>query len=147
MADKNASKSVLLYSKNESAFELSRTNEKAAGITLKSPIYSTLKAASKLVIPLNLKINLPTGTYGRIAPKGISEMDFVTIGGGVIDEDYRGVVSVILFNHEGHDIEIKRGDVVAQLICQQLANVELAEVAVISDETQRGDQGLGSTGI
>lgn len=48
----------------------------------------------------------------------------------MIDQDYRGNVGVVLFNHAKTDFEIKKGDRVAQLICEKIAYPELEEVTV-----------------
>lgn len=50
---------------------------------------------------------------------------------GVIDEDYRGNVGVLLFNHSDTDFEIKRGDRVAQLICERIFYPALREIQVL----------------
>lgn len=49
---------------------------------------------------------------------------------GVVDEDYRGVLKVILFNHSDKDFEVKRGDRIAQLICEKIYYPEIEEVQV-----------------
>jgi len=49
---------------------------------------------------------------------------------GVIDEDYRGNVGVILFNHADEDFSIVKGDRIAQLICQKILYPEVVEVEV-----------------
>ncbi len=62
------------------------------------------------------------------------------------DEDYRGNVGVILFNHSDADFAVTKGDRIAQLI---LEKIEVAEVAVVEElsETARGAGGFGSTGV
>lgn len=49
---------------------------------------------------------------------------------GVIDEDYRGNVGVLLFNHSDDKFEVKRGDRVAQLICERIYYPVLKEIEV-----------------
>lgn len=49
---------------------------------------------------------------------------------GVIDEDYRGNVGVILYNHSNEDFTVNRGDRVAQLICEKISYPEIAESEV-----------------
>ena len=49
---------------------------------------------------------------------------------GVIDEDYRGNVGVILFNFSDTDFEINEGDRVAQLICEKICYPDIVEVEV-----------------
>lgn len=64
----------------------------------------------------------------------------------MIDEDYRGNVGVILFNHGDKDFDIKAGDRVAQLILERIAIADVEEVSSL-DETARGEGGFGSTGV
>ena len=47
-----------------------------------------------------------------------------------MDEDYRGNIGVVLFNHSDKPFNISRGDRIAQLICQQICYPELEEVKV-----------------
>ncbi len=53
----------------------------------------------KALVKTGLAIALPPGTYGRVAPRsGLAWKHSLHTGAGVIDEDYRGEVGVILFN-------------------------------------------------
>lgn len=49
---------------------------------------------------------------------------------GVIDEDYRGNVGILLFNHSDEDFNVSPGDRVAQLICEKIAYPEIIEYKV-----------------
>lgn len=65
---------------------------------------------------------MPAGTYGRIAPRsGLAVKNFIDVGAGVIDADYRGQVKILLFNHADVDFEVKEGDRVAQLILERVS--------------------------
>ena len=68
----------------------------------------------------------------------------ITTGAGVINADYRGIVFVLLFNHSDKDLEVKKGDRVAQLILEKIATPEIEQVDSL-DETVRGDRGFRST--
>ena len=53
----------------------------------------------KVLAKTDLQIQLPNGCYGRVAPRsGLAHKHFIDVGAGVIDQDYRGNVGVILFN-------------------------------------------------
>ena len=42
---------------------------------------------------------MPPGTYGRVAPRsGLASKHGIDVGAGVVDEDYRGPLGVLLFN-------------------------------------------------
>lgn len=69
-----------------------------------------------------------------------------SIPAGVIDEDYRGNVGVVLFNHSNEDFKVNKGDRIAQLICERIYYPDLVEVSNLS-ESKRADGGFGSTGI
>ena len=69
----------------------------------------------------------------------------INIGAGVIDEDYRGDVGVLLFNLNSEPFEVRKGDRIAQLICERIVYPELEEVDTLED-TERGIGGFGSTG-
>jgi dUTP pyrophosphatase len=44
-------------------------------------------------------MGIPIGNYGRVAPRsGLSVKNFIHVGAGVIDADYRGEVKVLLYN-------------------------------------------------
>jgi dUTP pyrophosphatase len=105
-----------------------------------------VKARDNALIYTDIKIQLPTGCYGRISPcSDMTIINHTSIAGGVIDEDYRGNIGVILFNHSDQPFEISRGDRVAQIICENICYPELQEVTTL-DDTQRGSEGFGSTG-
>jgi len=66
-----------------------------------------------------LQIKLPEG-YGRITPRsGLVLAHHIDIGGGVIDQDYRINIGVIVYNHSDTPFVISRGDRIAQLICEK----------------------------
>ena len=62
------------------------------------------------------------------------------------DEDYRGSVGVILFNHSDDDFAVKHGDRIAQLVLEVIRTPEVLQVESLED-TARGEGGFGSTGV
>eukprot|EP00063_Salmo_salar_P008129 XP_013982964.1 PREDICTED: deoxyuridine 5'-triphosphate nucleotidohydrolase-like [Salmo salar] len=80
------------------------------------------------------------------APRsGLAAKHFIDVGAGVVDEDYRGNVGVVLFNFSKETFEVKKGDRVAQLVCERICYPDLQELKTL-DETERGAGGFGSTG-
>ncbi|XP_078504379.1 uncharacterized protein LOC144762951 [Lissotriton helveticus] len=120
---------------------------KAAGYDLCSAYDYMIPSKEKAVIKTDLQIAVPTGSYGRIAPRsGLAAKYFIDVGAGVIDEDFRGNVAVLLFNFGPDSFKVTRGDRIAQLICERIACTELKEVERL-DDTDRGSRGFGSTGV
>ncbi|KAJ6687263.1 DEOXYURIDINE 5'-TRIPHOSPHATE NUCLEOTIDOHYDROLASE-LIKE [Salix purpurea] len=104
-------------------------------------------ARGKALVPTDLSIAIPEGTYARIAPRsGLAWKHSIDVGAGVIDADYRGPVGVILFNHSDLDFEVKVGDRIAQLILQKIETGNAVKVEDL-DATVRGAGGFGSTGV
>ena len=50
-----------------------------------------------------------------------------------------------MFNHAEQDFVVKKGDRVAQLVCEKISYPDI-EVLDTLDETVRGEGGFGSTG-
>ncbi|CAK1545684.1 unnamed protein product [Leptosia nina] len=131
---------------SENAFPPVKGSEKAAGYDLKSAYDYIVPARGKELVKTDLQIELPSECYGRVAPRsGLAVKNFIDVGAGVIDEDYRGNVGVVLFNHSDQDFIVKKGDRIAQLICERVYYPKLVEVSNLT-ETIRGDGGFGSTG-
>lgn len=119
----------------------------AAGFDLCSACDMVVEAGNKAMVPTDLSIAVPAGTYGRVAPRsGLAVKNFIDVGAGVIDEDYRGPVNVVLFNFSKTDFQIKQGDRIAQLVLEKIAQAEVFECENL-DETERGEGGFGSTGV
>ena len=59
---------------------------------------------------------------------------------------FRGNVGVVMFNHASDVFTIKKGDRIAQLVCEKIEYPELEECPEGLTETERGAGGFGSTG-
>ena len=63
-----------------------------------------IPARGRGIAKTDLSISIPNGTYARIAPRsGLAVKNFIDTGAGVVDEDYRGNIGVVLFNHGESD--------------------------------------------
>ncbi|PIN06967.1 dUTPase [Handroanthus impetiginosus] len=146
--DKNKGATEFLRVKklSEKAILPSRASPLSAGYDLSSAAETGVPARGKALIPTDLSIAIPEGTYARIAPRsGLAWKHSIDVGAGVIDADYRGPIGVILFNYSDVDFEVKPGDRIAQLIIEKIMTPEVTEVDDL-DSTTRGSGGFGSTG-
>ena len=64
---------------------------------------------------------------------------------GVIDAGYTGEIKVLFHNNSATAIKLEKGDKIAQLVPQKVISFEVHEVNELF-QTQRGDNGFGSTG-
>lgn len=63
----------------------------AAGFDLCANADIVIPKKSKGLVKTGLSIAIPHGNYGRIAPRsGLAAKNFIDVGAGVVDEDYRG---------------------------------------------------------
>ncbi|MGV0951482.1 MAG: dUTP diphosphatase, partial [Azonexus sp.] len=130
---------------SEAAVLPHRHSKEAAGYDLSSAQDATIKASDKALIPTDIAIRVPPGTYGRIAPRsGLAAKHFLQVGAGVIDPDYRGNVQILLFNHGKKDYIVKKGDRIAQLLLERIEHPPIQTVEDLP-ETTRGMNGFGST--
>jgi len=133
---------------SDNGFPPSKSSDHAAGFDLKSVYNYIVPMKGSCLIKTDIKVKLPIGTYGRIAPRsGLALRNKIDVGGGVIDRDYTGNVCVILFNFSDEkDFVVTRGDRIAQLICEKIEYPELQHVGDL-EETERGNNGFGSSGV
>ena len=119
----------------------------AAGWDLYSAYDYCIPARGQLLVSTDVAIDMPRGCYGRVAPRsGLALNHGICIGAGVIDADYRGPVQALMLNHFDEPYRVAVGDRVAQLILEKIFYCDCVEVDQL-DETVRGSQGYGSTGV
>ena len=123
----------------------SKAYRNSAGHDLYSAYDYKIPAQGKEKIMTDIRVKVPEGTYGRIAPRsGMAMQNHISIGAGVVDEDYTGNLSIVVFNLSNSEFDIKAGDSVAQLICEKIAHPTLIEVTSLT-QTERGEKGFGSS--
>jgi len=124
-----------------------RASQYAAGFDLSSACDIEVPPRGKALVKTDISIAIPENTYARIAPRsGLAVKNFIDVGAGVVDYDYRGNVGVVLFNHSDGVFSVKRGDRIAQLILEKISMANVVEVCELS-ETGRGEGGFGSSGV
>ena len=112
--------------------------------------------------PLNIRMQLPPGTWAEVTSKSGLGAKGLLVFAGVIDEEYRGVVHVIMSNvnviqevdEQGfplmrtEPIIIKKGEKLAQFIMSPYTtSFYVTQVEELEMNTSRGEGGFGSTGV
>ena len=107
-----------------------------------------IPSQSRALIPTHLKMVIPCGLYGRIAPRsGLALKNGIDVLAGVIDSDYRNAIGVILYNSDkDKDFTVNFGDRIAQIIFETCHETEFQEVTIEGTVTSRTG-GFGSTGV
>lgn len=89
----------------------------------------------------NFKTKMQIESRSGLASKGIH------VEGGVIDQDYRGEIKIVLCNTSKYIYRINKGDRIAQGVCEMIPEVRSVEVESFNqEETERGENGFGSSG-
>lgn len=121
-----------------------------AGLDLVAREGVVLKAGGgRAVVPTGIAIALPEGYAGFVQPRsGLARRRGVTCLNtpGLIDSGYRGEIQVLLVNTDpADDVEISRGERIAQLVVQRVEHV-VFEVVDSLPPSERGTGGWGHTG-
>lgn len=137
---------VLRFKKLDSRAVLpQRGSALAAGLDVCSIEDIELGPKQRVVARTGLAVAIPPGFYGRIAPRsGLASKHGLDVLAGVIDSDYRGEVSCLLYNTSDEPIKLSAGSKICQLILEQIITPEAAWATEL-DETARGAGGFGST--
>lgn len=125
--------------------------EHSAGMDLHACIDEpiTLNPLERVMVPTGIAIELPNGYEAQIrARSGLSIKHGITMvnGIGTIDADYRGEVCALVINLGGESFVIEPDMRIAQMVVCKYERVAWQEGANLS-ETERGNGGMGSTGI
>lgn len=126
----------------------SRGSDKAAGLDLYATQSKFLWPLCPTKIQLSLRVELPDMSWAKIEARSGLGGRGVVILGGVIDEDYRGVIVVQVVLCRWRPLHIACGDRAAQLVVQP--RMDIGEINVVTPmeltRTERGEGGFGSTG-
>ena len=119
-----------------------------AGLDLRAAEGARLEPGERRLVPTGLAVAIPPGHAGLVLPRsGLAMQNGVTVlnAPGLIDSGYRGELKVLLINHGAEPVDLARGERIAQLVVQPVAEVKLVEIDRLP-ESERGMGGFGSTG-
>ncbi len=126
-----------------------RAHTTDAGFDIAASENCTVPSGERAVVDTGLRVKIPPGyeiqlrsRSGNAAKRGV----FLLNSPATIDAGYTGVLKVILFNTSKEDFVVNVGDRIAQLVVQKLPDVVWKPVDAFGD-TERGERGLGSTGL
>ena len=137
---------------NESTNEIpSYATKGSAGVDLRAFVSEPiiLKPMERKLISTGIRIGLPKGYEAQIRPRSGMALKYgisVINTPGTIDEDFSGIVGVILINLSNEDFTINNGDRIAQMVINKYERIEWNTVESL-EETERGDGSFGHTGI
>lgn len=170
--DKTSNLNIVGFKKlNEGAVIPTRAHETDSGFDLYANEDVIIYPEETKVIKTNIAVILPEGLEAQVRPRsGITSRTNLRVQLGTIDNGYRGDIGIIVDNisskntfkelglrridggkenpqtsYQSMSTIIKKGDKIAQLVVQHLPEVISVEVEGDVEETERGENGYGST--
>lgn len=136
---------------NDKAVLPTRGSEQAAGWDLygNNEEAVTLAPHQTVMVGTGLSMAIADGYFGAIfARSGLASKQGLRPANcvGVVDSDYRGEIIVALHNDSSESRVVNPQERIAQIVVMPYLSVEFEEVETLN-ETVRGDQGFGSTGL
>ena len=102
------------------------------------------------MIPTGIAVDIPPGYEAQVRPRsGLSIRSSLRVTLGTIDSGFVGEINVIAdsVNVVGSTMyQVKKGDKIAQLVISPIETPEVEVVDEFDSESERGENGFGSTG-
>ena len=105
----------------------------------------TLQPFETKTIGLGFGIQVPEGFAGMLVPRSSIAEQGLIIQTSIIDPDYTGEIHLIITNCNNDVVKISQNQRVCSLVIYNVLNVRL-DVTNTFEQTERGSNGLGSTG-
>jgi dUTP pyrophosphatase len=126
---------------------LSKAHKWDAGFDVEAEQEVVIPAGESRLIGTGLHLEIPEGWVGVLKSRsGLSVKFNLEVGAGVIDCGYIGHVKVHLYNHGTNDYKVMEGDRIAQMLFVPVPEIDWLVVSAL-DETDRGENGFGSSGV
>ena len=132
---------------DEGAYMPERAHDLDAGYDIRTPV--DVAFTHSVVIDTGVHVEIPKGYVGFLKSKSGLNVKSSLVGEGVVDAGYTGSIRVKLYKMDAADNEVYRfyrGNKIIQLVILPIVTPEL-ELVDNLDETERGTNGFGSSGL
>jgi len=128
------------------AYKPTRGHGTDAGLDLRADMDMLILPHGHGIFHTGVHVQLPKGTCGLLVSKsGLNVKSNIT-STGLIDEGYTGEICVKLYNQGETSYEVHKGDKISQLVILPCIIEDLEFVDELDGNTERGENGFGSTG-
>ena len=126
-----------------------------AGLDVYSRETKVIPARGSAIFDTGLHIELPTikfgeqtfYTVGMLKSKSGLNVNHGLLSEGVVDYGYTGSIVVKLYNNSDVDYQVFKGQKISQLVILPVVIPDKLEIVQDLEETDRGSNGFGSTGV
>jgi len=154
----------ILYDQKTSAYgkiPISKAHEHDSGFDLRLPEPISLKPGERKTIDLGIKFHIADesrahrflrklfniGIEGQIRPKSGRSRSGIDVELGTVDEQYRGWVGCTVTNTTKKTVTFLENEKICQIVFIPVFNRITMELGKVSEDTTRGANGFGSSGI
>lgn len=130
---------------DDSSYMPEKAHEADAGFDIRTPSKVIIPAKSSRIISTGVHVEIPRGYVGFLKSKSGLNVKSGILSEGVIDSGYTGGIVAKLYNQSNKEKVFEKGDKITQLVILPIPEVETVEVDSLED-TERGDNGFGSSG-
>ena len=132
---------------DEGAIFPTRAHDQDAGLDLYSREEQVIMPGESAVFDTGVHVALNPGTFGKLESKsGLNVIYGIVSCGGVIDAGYTGSIKAKLYNLGSKPYMVRKGQKIVQMVIIPCVLPNLVQVDAL-DETDRGSNGFGSTGL
>ena len=128
------------------AFMPTRAHEADGGLDLYAMESTHIFPHGYSMVDTGVHVDIPAGYVGLLTSKSGLMLKHGLTTRGTIDSGYTGSIKAIIFNQSYEPICVEKGDKVTQLLLVPCLTPEL-QVVDHMDDTERGADGFGSTGM
>lgn len=133
--------------KYKAPYELKKGHETDSGYDVRLDTRSLfIKPSATVKLPTGVYLDLPYNHEVQVRPKSGLSSKGLLVHFGTVDSDYRGEVLVIATNLTSEPFALRADEKIAQLVFVRKDIIELEQAEEISNNTNRGTGGFGSTG-
>lgn len=124
-----------------------RAHSTDAGLDLYTVGVVSIEPHSSITIPTDLAINLPPGFEAQIRPRsGVTSKTKLRVQLGTIDSGYQGNIGIMVDNIGDATVIIHDSYKLAQLVIAPIVTPKVKMVSEFNVDSERGENGFGSTG-
>lgn len=131
---------------DKGAFMPVRGHKDDAGLDLRTPIAFGIEPGGSVKIDTVVHVDIAPGLVGFLKSKSGLNVKHGITSEGVIDAGYTGSIVAKLYNHGESLVVFSAGDKITQLVFLPVYIPNKLEVVDKFEQTERGDNGFGSTG-
>ena len=122
-----------------------RAHDTDAGLDIYARECQIVPARGSAKFDTGVHVELPMNSVGMLKSKSGLNVNYGITSEGVIDVGYTGSIVAKLYNNSDEDYTVNAGDKITQLVIMPIITPELELVDSLED-TERGDNGFGSSG-